>query len=123
MINQDRIVPITATDLLSMYSVMLAVAGEQLVAVDAADTQGDFSIDAAAGSEKSHVATEPATTLNFATGVTADTVYFVPSYDYKGIKVGGAAVTPTGDTVQPDGRTLYLAALSNGSVTITRQGM
>lgn len=117
MINQDRIVPIQVIDLISMYGLILNVGGEAVTAVDATDP-GVFEVESASGNL---IADEPVTSLDFASGVSSATVYFVPSFDYVGFTVDGSPVVPTGD-VNADGRTLYKAVLSSGAVTITQVG-
>lgn len=117
MINKDRIVPVTATDLLTLYGLILKIGSVNVTKLEATNTEGDFAV-AAAGTL---LANEPVKTLDFASDVSTASVYFVPAYDYEGFKINGTAVTPTG-TVEADGRTLYLAALSSGAVTITKIG-
>jgi hypothetical protein len=121
MINNDRIVPITACDLISMYGLILkqASGNSALAALEAASVDGQFEVGASAGSLL--IANEPVKTLDFATGYTAGTVYFVPAYDYAGFTINDVAVTPTG-TVEADGRTLYKAVLASSAVTITKVG-
>ena len=123
MINKDRIVPITTVDLLSMYGLILmqASANATLAAVSAKDVEGDFNITAAA---TPLIANEPVKSVNFASGVTAATLYFVPAYDYEGFTLNGTAVTPTvpDEGILNDGRTLYKAVLATNAVTITKVG-
>ena len=119
MINQDRIVPITTVDLLSMYGLILKQTETDLAAVDATTTNGQFEVTEAT---TALIASEPVQTMDFATGVTSADVYFVPAYDYVGFTINGEAVTPAGDTVNPDGRTLYKAELATGAITITQIG-
>lgn len=120
MINTDRIVPITAVDLISMYGLILkqASANANLAKVSSGTVEGDFEITAAA---TPLIADEPVKTVDIASAVTAATLYFVPSYDYEGFTLNGVAVTPTGD-VEADGRTLYKAVLATGAITITKVG-
>lgn len=120
MINANRIVPIEKVDLITMYGLILkqASANATLAKVSAKNVEGDFEITAAA---TPLIADEPVKTVNFASGVTAATLYFVPAYDYEGFTLNGVAVTPTGD-VERDGRTLYKAVLASGAVTITKAG-
>lgn len=120
MINNDRIVPIQAVDLISMYGLILLQdsANAGLAAVDSGTVEGDFEIKAA---ETPLIADEPVKTVDFAEGVSTATLYFVPAYDYAGFTVEGAAVTATGD-VEADGKTLYKAVLAEGAVTITKVG-
>jgi len=119
MINSNRIVPVTKTDLLTLYANILTIAGKTLTAVDAQDASGDFIISEGSGRK---IASEPVGTCNFAAAVTAAVLYFVPGYDYAGFSVNGAAVETSGDTVDPDGVSLYTATLANGEVTIAKVG-
>lgn len=121
MINNDRIVPISTVDLLTMYALILKAAGTTLTKVDAKDVNGDFSLEEAPASG-SAFASEPVKSFDFESGVSAATVYFVPAYDFAGFKIDGTAVTATGN-VEADGRTLYLATLATGAVTITKVGL
>lgn len=121
MINTDRIVPSSAIDLLSLYATMLKLTSVTLT-LEKAVNPGEFEV-AEAPQSGSLFADEPVKALDFGAGVSAATVYFVPSYDYAGFKVAGTAVTTTGDTVKADGRTLYLATLSSGGVSIAAQGV
>ena len=122
MINDARIVPITAVDLISMYGFVLAAAAvaasgtapEKLAATDIA------TFDVATNS-KTYIANEPVKSLTFGSSITAGTVYFVPAYDYEGFKKTGATLTVTGE-VEPDGRTLYKATLSTNALTIAKVG-
>lgn len=120
MINQDRIVPITAVDLITMYGLVLALAADtKPTALAATDTDGDFEQDT---NSATVLCSEPVKTFGFGDGVTAGTVYFVPAYDYSGFTINGAAATTAGVTVNPDGRTLYSATLSGGTITIAQVG-
>lgn len=122
MINTDRIVPVIAVDLISLYGLILKQDSNNsgLVALNATNP-GQFtqSTNSAVA-----IADEPVASLNFASGVTAGTVYFVPAYDYSGFSINGAAETPAegSDAVVADGRTLYKAVLSSGDITITQVG-
>lgn len=123
MINTDRIVPVTAVDLISLYGLILKQNSNNsgLVALDATNP-GEFEVASTAGSVL--IADEPVETVDFATGYSAGTVYFVPAYDYVGFSINGTAVTPESDSddVVADGRTLYKAVLGSGEVTITQVG-
>lgn len=120
MINTDRIVPVQVIDLISLYGLILKQDSNNssLAALDATNP-GQFEVAADAGSLL--IADEPVESLDFASGYTAGTVYFVPAFDYSGFTINGSAVTPTG-TVNADGRTLYKAVLATGAVTITQVG-
>lgn len=120
MINQDRIVPITVIDLISMYGLVLALAADtKPTALEATDTDGDFEVTT---NSATLLANEPVKALDFGSGVTASTVYFVAAYNYAGFTINGAATTTTGATVEADGRTLYSATLADGAVTIAKVG-
>lgn len=120
MINNERIVPVTAIDLISLYGLILkaaaaAASGTAPTALAATTDNGQFTVSEAG----TYIASEPVQTLDFTAA--SGTVYFVPAYDYSGFTVSGTAVTPTGD-VDADARTLYKAVLSSGAVTITKVG-
>ena len=117
MINNDRIVPITHTDLISCYSTMLAIAGTSY-AKQTGDAEGYFKLaDSASGNL---LCDAPVKVLDFA-GASAAVVYFVAAYDFEKIVVNGSVVTPTG-TVAKDDSTLHTATLSGGAVTIAKVG-
>lgn len=118
MINSDRIVPITKTDLLTSYGTTLKLTGVSVSALNAADTAGDFEQTT---NSATVICSEPVKALNFGSSVTAATVYFVPAYDYKGFTKTSATLTVSGD-VTADGCTLYKAALSTNALTITKEG-
>lgn len=120
MINNDRIVPIQKTDLLSMIGTVLNIASVSYAVLAATDIEGDFSVTGT-GAAGNFLANQPVKTLDFPEAVTGGTVYFVPAYDYEGITVAGAAATIADGsaTVSPDGVTLYKAELASGEVTVT----
>ena len=123
MINTDRIVPVQATDLISLYGLILLQDSNNsgLTALDA-DEIGEFQIKSGSAPL---IADEPAKVIDIdatASSVSACTVYFVPAYDYKGFTVDGSAVVTAGATVNADGRTLYKASLSSSTITIAKVG-
>lgn len=123
MINKDRIVPVQATDLLSLYGLILKMDSNNssLAKLDALDVDGAFKVTSGSAPL---LCSQPAETIDIdatASSVSSATVYFVPAYDYKGFKIDGSAVTPTG-SVDADGVTLYKAVLSSGAITITKVG-
>lgn len=123
MINKDRIVPITQVDLISMYGLILmqASANATLAKVSAETVDGQYEITAAA---TPLIADQPVKSVDFASGVSSATLYFVPAYDYAGFTINGAAVTPTvpDEGILADGRTLYKAVLASSAITITKVG-
>ena len=118
MINQDRIVPVTKTDLLTLFGTTLKIASVSVTALNAADVEGNFAQDT---NSATVICSEPVKSLNFGSSVTAATVYFIPAYDYKGFTKTSAELTVTGD-VDADGATLYTATLSTNALTIAKVG-
>ena len=120
MINKDRIVPIQKTDLLSLIGTVLSIANVSYGVIASTDVEGDFEVTGS-GAAGNKLANQPVKSLDFKSGVTSGTVYFVAAYDYEGFKVAGAAATyGSGSvTVAKDGATLYKAVLGSGEVTIT----
>lgn len=118
MINSDRIVPVTKTDLLTLYGTILKAANVSVTALDANDVEGNFEQTT---NSATVICSEPVKSLNFGSSVTAATVYFIPAYDYKGFTKTGATLTITGD-VEADGSTLYIATLSTNALTIAKVG-
>ena len=123
MINENRIVPVSATDLITLYGVILAQdSNNSGLTKLAADAIGEFQVKT---NSKIYLANEPVKKLDFdstASSVTAGTVYFVPAYDYVGFTIDGVEEVPSGSVVA-DGRTLYKAVLSSGDITITKIGL
>ena len=123
MINKNRIVPITKVDLISMYGLILmqASANATLAKVEASTVEGDYSISAAS---TPLIADQPVKSVDFASSLSAATLYFVPAFDYVGFSKNGVAITPTVPTegVLKDGHTLYKAVLASSAVTITKVG-
>lgn len=117
MINQDRIVPITKCDLISMYGLIIKARGTSVNALNASNAKGDFSQT----SNATTICSEPVRSLTFGSSVTSATVYFVPAYDFKGFSKTGATITESG-TVEKDGATLYVATLASGTVTYVKAG-
>lgn len=120
MINTERIVPVTQTDLISLYGLILLQdsGNSAMTALQADDVDGDFTISGTG----IKLAAQPVKSVNI-TAASA-TLFFVPAYDYAGFTVNGAAATIAQNNVvvNPDGKTLYKAVLSSGTVTITQVG-
>lgn len=122
MINNNRIVPVMATDLITLYGTMIALTGATINAVTG-DGVGNVSMASGSGNV---IADEPVTTFNFGSSVTSATVYFIPAVNYAGFKINGTAVSTTGATVATDGGTLYKAVLATDdevkTITISKAG-
>ena len=123
MINSNRIVPVQVIDLISLYGLILLQDSNNSGLAALPETNPEqFNVTSASGSVL--LASAPVQSLDIASGVSAVTVYFVPSYNYEGFTVNGAAATIADNDVEvnPDGRTLYKAVLSSGTITITQVG-
>lgn len=125
MINNDRIVPVQAIDLLSLYGLILEQdSNNSGLAKLAASAMGEFQVKT---NSAKLIAAEPAVSIDFdstASSVSAGTVYFVPAFDYKGFTIDGVAEEPASGSVDvvADGKSLYKAVLSSGDITITKCG-
>ena len=82
---------------------------------------GDFVIEENPANDV--IASEPVKSFDFAGTTSAAVVYFVPTYDYEGFKIAGAAVEATGDEVDADHANLYKATLATGAVSIAKVGL
>ena len=118
MINNERIVPITTTDYLSMIGTVMKLAGTTFAVAESTGI-GTFAVTAT-GDAGNLLANEPVISCNFAESTTAAVVYFVPDFNYKGFEIDGVLVSTAGATIKKDGATLYTATLSSGTVTIAQ---
>ena len=123
MINKDRIVPVTKTDLLTLYGVILKQDSNNssLAKLASSDVEGDFAITSAG----TYIADQPVKSVLFGSSVTSGTLFFVAAYDYKGFEKTGATLTVTEAEggVVADGATLYKATISTNALTITQVGI
>ena len=115
---RDRVVSVTAIDLIGLYGTIMTLAGTSVTSVSA-DNPGEFNVTSGSGNM---LASEPVKKFTFGSSVSSATIYFVPAYDYEGFAIGDSNVTTTGAEVDPDGRTLYTATLSSGAITIAKVG-
>lgn len=120
MINEKRVVPVSKTDLMTMYGTMMLIAGIDVSAMQAGDV-GYFSLSGT-GDVGTKIASEPVIQIDISSGVTAAVIYFIPEYTYAGFAINGSAVETGGVDVQADGVTLYKATLASGAVTIAKAG-
>ena len=121
MINNNRIVPVQATDLLTLYGNILSIANVSVTAIQAVSGIGEMSLDSGTGN---FICAEPLKSFVFGSSVTSATIYFIPSYDYEGFSKTGATLTIADNdvVVNKDGSTLYKAVLSTNTLTITKVG-
>lgn len=123
MINKDRIVPVTKTDLLTLLGTVLGLIGTSYTVLTADTVNGDFDLTGS-GAVGNKLCAEPVKALNFHTGVTSGTVYFVAAYDFEGITFHEGTATFNSsnldnDDVKKDASTLYKAVLSSSTITLT----
>lgn len=123
MINNNRIVPVTKIDLLSLYALILFQNGDNssMTKLAAGDVEGDFSIS----STGVKLCDQPLRSALFGSSITSGTIYFVPAFDYTGFTKTGATLTITApdEGIIKDGCTLYKASLSTNALTITQVGI
>lgn len=118
MINKDRIVSVTLTDYLTLIGTVMTLAGTSYGVIKAEDVAGTYSVTGS-GDVGNKLADQPVKSLDFASGVTAGVVYFVPAHDFIGFTAAGSAAYADGSaTVDPDGITLYKATLASGEITV-----
>ena len=108
MINEKRIVPVTNTDLLTLYGLILKVGGTTISTVSAGDT-GVFSMTSGSGNK---LADEPVKSFDFGSSVTSAVIYFVAAYDYEGFSVAGQAAQKSLLTAQRSIRLRFQAVQS-----------
>ena len=122
MINKDRIVPVTKTDLLTLFGAVLNIASVSFTIAAAKNVAGDVDITGS-GSAGTFLCNQPARVIDLKSGVTGATVYFMAADDFKGIKVAGADATFNSSYLDNDdvvaNGDLYKAVLSSGTVTLT----
>lgn len=122
MINNNRIVPVTKIDLITLYGVILFQNSDNssMTKLAASDVEGDYAIS----STGVKLCDQPLKTAVFGSSITSGTIYFVPAFDYAGFTKTGATLTVTNPTggVIADGHTLYKAVLSTNALTITQVG-
>lgn len=125
MINTNRIVPVTKTDLISLYGLILKQNSSygSLAKLASADVIGNYQIKT---NSAVVIADQPVVSCDIdatASSVSACTLFFVADDAYKGFSIDGAAVTPADGSVAvvADG-SLYSAVLATGAITISKVG-
>lgn len=124
MINLDRIVPVTATDLISLYSVIAgsSLGDSPLLKVDPATVDGVFEIVESITSGFA-ILSQPAKEIKVASAIQVAFI-FVPDYDFIGVTVDGEVLPPAEESavVEPDGCSLYRATYNGSTVTYAKVG-
>lgn len=114
MLNNDRIVPVTKTDLLSLYRMIIQYSGQSINVLQPED--GDAAFMCPAGY---NIAAVPLKSFDFSGGNTGS-IYFVAERGYVGCTNENFYKSAFSDEVVPDGVTLYQATLSGQSYTISK---
>lgn len=126
MINNNRIVPVTKTDLISLYSAILlqASGNSALAKLVSEDVLGNYQVKT---NSAVVICDQPVVSCDIdatASSVSACTVYFMADPNFKGFSIDGVAeefadgsvdVVANGD--------LYKAVLSSGDITVTKVGL
>ena len=119
MINSNRVVSVTRTDLISLYATILVGDQVSSLAKISATNPGEFVLTTGSGNK---IADEPIKSLEFGS-VTSMVIYFVAALDFDGFYVGGTKKVLAGDDVVADSAQLYTATLADGTVTIAKIGL
>lgn len=125
MINKDRIVPVTATDLITLYSVLVGFmmqSNATLNKIDPTTVDGVFEfVEATTGPV---ILSQPAKEIKVASTVETVSFMFVPDYTFEGVTVDGVAmpVAEGSAAVEPDGYSFYGATVASGTVTYKKFG-
>ena len=125
MINSNRIVPVTKTDLISLYGLILKQNSSygSLAKLASDDIVGNFQIKT---NSAIVIADQPVVSCDIdatASSVSACTLFFVADDAFKGFSIDGVAVDPADGSVDvvADG-SLYSAVLATGAITISKVG-
>lgn len=123
MINTDRIVPVTRTDLISLYAFIMG-GPSRVAVISSDDADGNFHLTELPAGEYEYIfADEPVSTFDIDPTISElPPIYFVPAYDYAGFTANGEFVQTAGDEVDADGCTLYKAVAGVGGFEITKEG-
>lgn len=125
MINKDRIVPIQATDLISLYATIINLAKTGGIMAYQAESAGVFNV-VRQGGPISLMLAEPVKRAELNANVTSgNPVYLVLDYDFEGFTRDGATLTIgeiVGGSINPvtpedlkrDGCTLYALKSAEG---------
>jgi hypothetical protein len=119
MINNDRIVPVIKTDLLSLYRVMLGVADIKATNVENNGEIGVFEVTAVEGT--TYFCNEPVKKLDISAAQGA--YYFVCDYDFEGLFIAGVADSNVADyEFKKDAVTLYCYSPYDGVIACISDG-
>ena len=135
MINKDRIVPVTKSDLLTVYATILQImaSGTPATFLNADNAEGDFTItaDTSGLSGGLAIASEPVKSLLFALPLSPSSnivFMFIPAVDFDGFTAwadaeGGSVMNlPYLGEVVADGATLHTFTYRGGQALITPLG-
>lgn len=126
MINNDRIVHVTKTDLISLYGLILKQNASygSLAKLASRDIEGNFKVTT---NSAVVICDQPAVSIDFdatASSVSAGTVFFVADPNFKGFSIDGVAEDFADGSVDVIANgDLYKAVLSSGDITVTKVGL
>ena len=121
MINKDRIVPVTATDLLTFFYTVQASAGDKYVLATTSEIGVyDFQTSLGGNYSSNYICSEPVKKMNIGSAFQGS-IYFIPDYDFEGITYNGtaAALDPEGDEIIADGASYYVAYYNTDASAVT----
>lgn len=116
----DRIVSVTATDLITLYKSIFTIASVTTTTLTTTNP-GVFQVKSAS---TALLAGEPVKVLDIdatASSISVATIYFLAAKDYEGFTIDGVKETPAAGSVTVDAGSgkLYKAVLATGDITIT----
>lgn len=119
MMNQNRIIPVTQSDLISLYSVSLLLADDTIAQASVANADVPAVFDIADVSGK-FLLDEPVKKVTVADGAEV-TLYLVAAYDFDGIYVAGSD-EPLSADIDADGKSLFKVVIASGAATVSKVG-
>ena len=126
MINDNRIVPVTKTDLISLYATILlqASGNSGLAKLASLDVLGNYQVKT---NSAVFIADQPVVSVDIdatASSVSACTVYFMADPNFKGFSIDGTAIEFADGSIDVIANgDLYKAVLASGDVTVTKVGL
>ena len=121
MVNENRIVPVTKMDLISLFGSVISLlyalpdlpSTLQLLGTSEI---GVFDITAVGG----YLLTEPAKIINLPASFSDGAVVFIPGYDFEGFTIAGVKAEYSDEGIIPKStpNTLYMATIVDGEVGV-----
>lgn len=115
-INNDRVVPMKNTDLITLYSAIFKIHGTTISKIDGNKIDAKLSTG-------NYLASEPVESIYLDSSYNNNLkIYFVADYNFKGISTNDASIVypDTNAEIAKDGVTLYELAYNTHTATITK---